>query len=337
MKQHLLPFKMINFLNYVAIFLFFFIQLAHPVMGEVVDKVVAVVNDDIITLSELEAETSSLYKALATDKSPQELIETMNEARDLALNKMIERTLMEQKANQFNVSVSEAEIDSAIERTRSKMSLSNAEFRQKLEESGLNEELYRVKLRDNILQSKILSVDVRSKIVITDEMIQEYYDQHYTSRVSDGDYYLLQIGFSWDNDSSKSGATTKDQSLKLAKRIHKLATDGQDFKTLATKFSDLPSASDGGDIGIFTLDEMASAMQNAVKDLQPGEISPIVELSSGYQFFKLLSSDDEAKVVTSSLESSKEEIQEKLYDIKMKEAYQVWVKELKQSAYIQKL
>lgn len=337
MKQRLLPFKTINFLNYIAISLFFLIQIAQPALSEMVDKVVAVVNDDIITLSELEAETSSLYKALASDKSPQELISAMDEARGLALNKMIERTLMEQKAKQFNLSVSEAEIDTAIERTRSNMSLSNAEFRKELEKSGLNEELYRVKLRDNILQSKILSVDVRSKIVITDEMIQKYYDQHYTSRVSDGDYYLLQIGFSWDKDSSKSGATTKKQSLKLAKRIHKLAIDGQDFKTLATKFSDLPSAPDGGDIGVFTLDEMAAAMQNAVKDLQPGEISPIVELSSGHQFFKLLSNDDEAIVVTSSLESSKKEIQEKLYDIKMKEAYKVWVKELKQSAYIQKL
>jgi len=328
---------MINFPRFIAISLFFLLQLAHPAVSEMVDTVVAVVNDDIITLSELEAETSSLYKSLARDNSPQDLVAAMDEARGLALNKMIERTLLEQKAKQFNISVSEQEVDTAFERTRNKMSLGAAEFREKLEESGLNEEVYRGKLRSNILQSKILSVDVRSKIVITDEMILDYYDKHYTSRVNEGDFYLLQIGFSWDEDNSKSGATTQKHALKLAKRIHKLAVDGQDFKTLATKFSDLPSASDGGDIGIFTLDEMATPMRNAVKDLQPGEVSSIVELSSGYQFFKLLSGEDDAIVVTSTLESSKDEIREKLYDIKMQEAYEIWVKELKQSAYIQKL
>lgn len=302
-----------------------------------VDKIVAVVNDDIITLSELEDETTDIYKTLTNEKNPEDLLEAMNEARELALNKMIERTLMEQKAKQFNVSVSEEEIDVAFERTRNSMSLNSGQFRQKLKKSGMSEGIYRDRLRDNILQSKILSVDVRSKIVVTDEMVLDYYDQHYTSRVNEGDYYLLQMGFSWDDTSDEDLANNKNKTLKLAKRIHNLVKDGQDFKTLAKKFSDLPSASDGGDIGVFTLDEMAPAMRSAVKDLKPGGLSSIVELQSGYQFFKLLSGEDEAIVVTSSYEASKDEIREKLYESKMKEAYKVWVKELKESAYIQKL
>ena len=201
----------------------------------------------------------------------------------------------------------------------------------------MTEEEYRSKLHDNILQSKILSVDVRSKIVVTDEMILEYYDQHYTSRVSEGDYYLLQIGFSWNSTNPEDLEASKDRAFKLAQRVHKLAEEGQDFKALAKKFSDLPSATDGGDIGIFTLDEMAEAMRSAVKELKPGELSPVVEIQSGYQFFKLLSGDSDAIVVTSSYEKNKEEIREKLYEAKMQEAYQDWVKKLKESAYIQKL
>lgn len=337
MKHSLRPSNIKRFLVFSLFTLFLTIQLTGAATAEMVDKVVAVVNDDIITLSELEAETSEIYKTLAQNNSPEELLEAMDEAREMALNKMIDQTLMKQKARQFNLSVSEQEINTAFERMRSKMSLSPAEFRTKLQETGISEEQYRSKLSDNILQSKIVSVDVRSKIVVTDEMILEYYDQHYTSRVNEGDFYLLQIGFSWENDDGKGVEERQAHALKLAERIHKLAQDGQDFKTLAQKFSDLPSAIDGGDIGVFTLDEMAAAMRGAVKDLQPGEISPIIELGSGYQFFKLLSGEDEAIVVTSSFESSKEEIREKLYEIKMQEAYQAWAKELKQSAYIQKL
>lgn len=317
--------------------LFFWLQSSVNSTAEVVDKIVAVVNDDIITLSELEDETTDIYKTLANKKSPEDLLQAMDEARELALNKMIDRTLMEQKAKQFNLSVSDDEVSAAFERMKSNMSLNSSQFREKLKNSGLSEEQYRDKLRDNILQSKILSVDVRSKIVITDEMVLDYYDQHYTSRVNEGDYYLLQMGFTWDKTPPTDLEKNKNKTLKLAKRIQQLVENGQDFKTLAKKFSDLPSASDGGDIGIFTLDEMAPAMRSAVKDLKPGEISAIVELQSGYQFFKLLSGEDEAIVVTSSLESSKEEIRDKLYESKMEEAYKIWVKNLKESAYIQKL
>lgn len=337
MKHFLRSSKTKIYVQCCILALFVWHQTSVNSTAEMVDKIVAVVNDDIITLSELEDETTDIYKTLTNEKNPEDLLEAMNEARELALNKMIERTLMEQKAKQFNVSVSEEEIDVAFERTRNSMSLNSGQFRQKLKKSGMSEGIYRDRLRDNILQSKILSVDVRSKIVVTDEMVLDYYDQHYTSRVNEGDYYLLQMGFSWDDTSDEDLANNKNKTLKLAKRIHNLVKDGQDFKTLAKKFSDLPSASDGGDIGVFTLDEMAPAMRSAVKDLKPGGLSSIVELQSGYQFFKLLSGEDEAIVVTSSYEASKDEIREKLYESKMKEAYKVWVKELKESAYIQKL
>lgn len=337
MKHLRLPSKTKTYAQCCIVAFFIWLQTSVNSSAEMVDKIVAVVNNDIITLSELQDETTDIYKTLANKNSPENLLEAMDEAHELALNKMIDRTLMEQKARQFNLSVSEEEIDSAFERMKSNMSLNSSQLRQKLEESGLSEEQYRDKLRDNILQSKILSVDVRSKIVITDEMILDYYDQHYTSRVNQGDYYLLQMGFSWDKNPPKDTEGSKKKTLKLAKRIHNLVEGGQDFKTLAKKFSDLPSASDGGDIGVFTIDEMAPAMQSAVKDLKPGELSSIVELQSGYQFFKLLSGEDEAIVVTSSLESSKDEIRDKLYESKMKEAYKVWVKNLKESAYIQKL
>lgn len=313
------------------------ILLAGLATAEMVDKVVAVVNEDIITLSELEEETTDIYRTLSQNTSPEDLLETMDEARERALDKMIDRILMEQKAKQFNLSVSKEEVNTAYERMRTKMSATPKQFREKLEQSGITEEKYKSKLRDNILQSKIVSVDVRSKIVVTDEMILNYYDQHYTSRVSKGDYYLLQIGFTWGDKSGASIDEKQAHALKLAERIHTLAGNGQDFQTLAKKFSDLPSSVDGGDIGVFTLDEMAEAMREAVKDLEPGEVSQVIKLGSAYQFFKLLSGEDEAIVVTSSFEASKEEIREKLYEIKMQEAYRTWAKELKQSAYIQKL
>jgi peptidyl-prolyl cis-trans isomerase SurA len=306
--------------------------------AQVVDKVVAVVNDEIITLSELEEDTAGLFRSITQSNPEKPILEAMEQAREISLNSMIERRLIKQKAKNYNVTVTDEDIETAYEKIRNDMSLNPTEFRQKLEKSGLTEESYRNKLKSQILQSRLLSYDVRSKIVVTDEMIRDYYDEHYTSKVDKGSFYLLQIGCSWNKTDDQGKLTLeKQETRKRTERIFELAKKGQDFKMLAEKFSELPSASDGGDIGIFTLDEMAPAMRDAVRTLKPGEISEIIETPIGCQFFKLMSGDENAVVVTDAFEAVKEEIREKLFEEKLKVAYSEWVKKLKEDAYIQRL
>jgi peptidyl-prolyl cis-trans isomerase SurA len=315
-----------------------FLGLLFPLYlcAEVVDKVVAVVNDEVITLSELEEETSSVFRSITQNNPGVPAVDALEQAREVALNGMIERRLIQQKAIRYNVNVSEKDIEAAYEKVRNDMSLTPTDFRQKLEKSGLTDESYRNKLKSQILQSRLLSFDVRSKIVVTEEMILDYYDEHYTSRVDKGSYYLLQIGCSWNkSDDAAELAAEKKATRERTERILGLANKGQDFKNLAEKFSELPSAVDGGDIGVFTLDEMAPAMRDAIESLQPGEISKIIETPAGYQFFKLLSGEENAIVVTAALETVKEEIREKIFEEKLTIAYSEWVRKLKEDAYIQ--
>lgn len=306
--------------------------------AEVVDKVVAVVNSDVITLSELEEETSGLLRSITENNPDKPIVEALEEAREATLNGMIESRLIQQKAKKYNVTVTDEDIDIAYENIRNGMSLDPAEFIEKLKRSGLTVESYRKKLESQVLQSRLLSYDVRSKIVVTEEMIVDYYNENYISKVDKGSYYLLQIGCSWsETDDPEKLNLDKQQTRLRAERIFDLAQKGQDFRTLAEKFSELPSASDGGDIGVFSLDEMAPDMRDAVSSLQPGEISKIIETPAGYQFFKLLSGEEDATVVTAAFEAVKAEIREKIYEEKLKTAYTEWVKKLKEDAYIQKL
>jgi peptidyl-prolyl cis-trans isomerase SurA len=316
------------------------IGLLSPVYlsAEVVDKVVAVVNSDVITLSELEEETSGLLRSITENNPNKPIGEALEEAREATLNGMIESRLIQQKAKKYNVKVTDEDIDIAYENIRNGMSLDPAEFIEKLKKSGLTVESYRKKLESQILQSRLLSYDVRSKIVVTEEMIVDYYNEHYISKVDKGSYYLLQIGCSWsETDDPEELNLDKQQTRLRTERIFDLAQKGQDFRTLAEKFSELPSASDGGDIGVFSLDEMAPAMRDAVSSLQPGEMSKIIETPAGYQFFKLLSGEEDATVVTAAFEAVKAEIREKIYEEKLKTAYAEWVKKLKEDAYIQRL
>jgi len=324
----------------LRIFFLIFCNIFIPTtsFSELIDKVVAVVNDEIITLSEVEQEAEGLYRAIARNNTGDSLLQVLAEARQTTLDALIDRKLISQKAKQFHVTASAEEIENSYEKVRNRSGLSKTEFKIKLEESGMTEKSYRANINAQILQSKLISFVVRSKVVITDAMILDYYDENYTHRVEAGKYYLLQIGFTWDKDTDiEKLAEKKENTRKRAERVHKLALNGQDFKMLANKFSDLPSATDGGDIGTFTLDEMASSMRSAVGALEPGGISEIIETDVGYQFFKLLSGDENTIVVTTSFEEAKNEIKQKLYKQKMKEAFSEWIKELKEKAYIQKL
>jgi len=308
------------------------------ISAEVVDKVVAVVNDEVITLSELNEETAALTRAIVKEHPEEPVRAVMNQARDLAMNGMIERRLIMQKAKKYNVTVTDEDVEAAYERMRNGLGLDPAEFKQKLENSGLSQESYKNKLKAQILQSRLLSYDVRSKIIVTDQMVLDYYNENYKAKVGNGGYYLLQMGFSWPkSDDQENLSEDKQKTRARAEEVYQMARNGEDFKSLAEKFSDLPSASDGGDIGVFTLDEMAPFMRDAVAELHAGELSQIVETPTGFQFFKLLTMQDEAAADKTAFDAVKEEIREKLFEEKLKVAYTTWVKKLKEEAYIQKL
>ena len=142
----------------------------------------------------------------------------------------------------------------------------------------------------------------------------------------------------WD-DNKKSQETTatpsaaKVETEKRAQKVFQLAKNGQDFKVLARNYSELPTAADGGDIGVFELEDMAPFMKDAVIDLQPGEISTLIETGSGYQFFKLLARIDSS---ADSFEAAKDDLREELYEQRLNEEFNEWVKELKEDAVIKR-
>jgi len=173
-------------------------------------------------------------------------------------------------------------------------------------------------------------------------MVKQYYDSHAAEKsVTKGGYGLLQMGFTWgqspeSNKSAPNLYADKMDAKQRAERIHKLAKDGQDFRELAKKHSNLPSAKEGGDIGVFQEDDMAPDMREAVIHLKPGEISNVIETQAGFQFFKLVANKDGADT-QSTFEAAKDGIREILYEQQLKKEFDTWVKNLREQAYIKKM
>lgn len=309
--------------------------------AQLVDRVVAIVNDDVITMSEVNEEGKGYFKKITEQAPPAQIEDALSRARNQILNNLIDKKLIAQEAAKQKVSVSDEEVRMAAEQMLVNNKITRDMLDTQLGQMGMDYEGYLETLRNQILQSKLINYEIRSKIIITDDMILDCYDTDYTKHISDGGFYLMQMGFVWnrskkDNTSPATDAE-KMAAKKRAERVHALIVDGQDFRTLAKKFSELPSAVDGGDIGVFMEDEMAPYMQKAVLKLKTGEVSDIIETPSGYQFFKVLSCQDGQIVVQASFDTVKEEIRAKLYDEKLKAEFDEWVRKIKAEAYIKKL
>jgi peptidyl-prolyl cis-trans isomerase SurA len=248
----------------------------------------------------------------------------------------VDKLIVRQQAAKMSMTVSEQEIDTAIDQVLARNNATKEDFRRELATMGISEQDYRDNIRDQILQSKLVNYEVRSRVVITEEDIRDYYQKEYTQEKGEGGYHILQMGFTWRNIVSlaEAGFDTKEEAREKAEEIRARVLAGESFTELAKTYSNLPSAVDGGDIGLFKKDEMAPYMRDVIVAMHPGEVSTIVETGNAFQFFKLLSQREGDLVVKAPYDSVHDEIRDVLYRQEMEKQYNEWVKSLREEAYI---
>jgi peptidyl-prolyl cis-trans isomerase SurA len=324
-------------LNRLAIiffsFLLFFLCAALSYGGDYVDRVVAVVNDDVILQTELEKAGGEYFERIRMKAPAGEVESAIEKARGEVLSSLIDNMIVKQKAAELGITVEEAEIDNAITQILSDNNATLEQFRKELAKVNVSMQDYRNNLRNQILQSRLVGQQVRSRIVIVEEDIKEYYEKEYTQEKGESGYYILQIGFNWKNLVTLDGVS-QEEAREKAEAIRARVLAGESFGELARSYSDFPSATDGGNLGLIKKDEMAAYMRDAILSMHPGDISPIIETGSTFQFFKLLSSREGDLVVKAPYESVKDEIRDILYRQEMEEKYKAWVENLREQAYI---
>ncbi len=306
-----------------------------PPGTELVDRVVAVVNDDVITLSEVEEEGRDLFARILRQAPVRELNTALDQARRQVLSSLIDKKLVEQRAKALGVTVDEADIDMAIEQMAATNGLSPAAFLERLAADGVSVEHYRQQLRWQVLQSKLISYEIRSKVVITEEKARRFYQENYTDATVGSGYHLLQIGVTWQDAAGEQG---RKNALATARNLRLRALSGENFRDLARQYSDLPSKNRGGDVGHFTREEMAPYMRQAILSLKPGEISELVETPDHtVQFFKLLSVKTGDVVQQAPYEAVRDEIMQRLREKELERQFEKWVKDLRNTAYIRQI
>ncbi len=306
----------------------------HISRAAMVDRNVAIVNNDTITLSEVNELAKPYFDQVRAEVPTEQQAEAMAQARRMVIERLIDKRLVAQEAAKRNLKVSDAEVESTLQQLLLSKKVSNEEFAKELSAIGLSEKQYREDLREQILGSKVINAVVRSKILISEEKILEYYRRGGTG--GQGLYNLLQIGVTWGAQRSDGKTLTKEAAQEKIEQLRRQALSGADFAALARSSSDLPSAGDGGTLGSFRLQDMANTIRAAVEKLNIGEISAVVELEPNFLLFKRIAAPagQEAPPGDTPTAAEKERIHQQLLQEAMEQRLQQWLRDLRSKAYI---
>lgn len=296
---------------------------------EPVDRIVAIVNDDAITLSELNETYLPFAQQIREANNPPEVErEMIFKLRQEILNKLIDQKLTDQETERLRVSVGDKEVDQRIEQIKSEHFLTEEDIRKTLAAQGYTLEEYRERIKEQLLRVKLINIEVKSKIAVSGKEIQDYYEEHKEEYQGRQKYHLRTILI---KASPLARAGQKKAALEKIESIVRELKSGAAFDDLAKKYSQDGTAAAGGDLGLFTLDELLPEFREMVLWMGEGEISPILETPKGYQILML---QEIKKIPGKTLEEARIGIQERIYRESVGEKYKAWLKLLRERSYV---
>jgi parvulin-like peptidyl-prolyl isomerase len=306
----------------------------YSVRAEVVDKIVAVVNDEPITQSELDIYLAPIYHQYKSVYFGEDFQEKMNDARLKLLNQLIEDKLVLQEAKKLGVTVSDSEIDEKLNELKSHFK-SDEEFQNLLSQQGLTLKQMRKRFEDQIAIRKLHQYEIRSKVVISPKDVEAFFDAHkdefkLPERVK---LSTIMLRKKQQNlvEGEKTASSSRDPQMKLAQEILQKLKKGESFEKLAKQYSEESHAAQGGDVGMVGRGDLIPEIEEAIFKLEKGGLSEVVESSVGFHIFRV---EDKQPPKDRTLEEVREEIQGILYREKSRDRFEKWMNNLKNHAYI---
>jgi len=295
-----------------------------------VDGYAALVNDKVITVSEVLKAMQPVEKQLRETYYDDLLASKLEEAYDKTLNSLIERELiLNYFASQKQFSLPESVVDSRIDEIiRNKFNNNRAELRKVLDEEGLTFDEWRANYKNSLIVALLREREVDSRVVVTPQAVREAYEKA-------GEKYSLPAQVEVRAIVINRQGTDEEAAAKLkqAEDIRARLMGGESFEELARQVSEDPKASSGGYWGWIDPDSRRAELAVVLKKMSAGEISPVI--SAGDELY-ILKVEGRRNASVVPFEAVQENIRSDLYKKEQKRLYDAWIEKLKQNAYIKK-
>ncbi len=295
---------------------------------DVVEAIVAIVNDDIITISDYMREYDMIYELLRSQLQGAEFTKQFEKEKEALLERMITERLLLQEVTRKDLRSTanvDEQIRSLIDDIKSQYNIeSDEEFRRQMARQGVDFDAWIAQQEKTILQQALIFSEVGRSIAVDETDVVNYYDSH-PEEFTDPPRYKLKGIFVSSEDKSQETAQAKMREVD-----EKLAA-GEDIEDLASQYSEGPEKESQGDLGEFKKGEMDDTLEQAVENLEVGESSPWVKISAGWFLLKLA---EKTESRLRPFEEAKKAIENMLFMQEQQVRIQDYLDDLKKRSYI---
>jgi peptidyl-prolyl cis-trans isomerase SurA len=299
---------------------------------EVVEQIVARVNNQIITHSEYLHSKDELKKE-AEQQDPVNADKLVAERDKDVLRDLIDQQLLLEKGKDLGITA-DTEVIKKLDEMRKDMKLDSMEELEKAAQSqGISFEDFKQNLRNQIITQQVIGKEVGSRLAINKEDIQKFYDEHKSEMEQPETIRLSEILISTDakpNDTTDEAQRLKAAQAKADDLVAQIRK-GANFDDVAKKNSDGPTAAQGGDLGVFKRGTLAKQLEDKTFAMKAGEVSDAIQTKQGFVILKVTEHHDAGVPPLSQVEPR---IQDALYMKKLQPALREYLTKLREDAFI---
>jgi peptidyl-prolyl cis-trans isomerase SurA len=296
--------------------------------ARVVEKIAAVVGDDIILQSEIEERAQPIMSEIAAIADANQRSARASAVRREILERLIDEQLLVQQASDLKLNVSSEEIDRSIEEIKKTNSINDTQLRDELRKMGMSMNAYRQNTKKEILKFRVVQIAVGSKVTISDKDVQDYYDRHFKSG-NNAQVRASTIFVAIPDDADNATVVERE---KLAKQLLAQASAGAEFAKLAKEHSQDPATrGEGGDLGYFGKDILPKPIEELVFSMKVGEVRGPVRVDRGFHVLKLT---DRRTVEAKPLDQMKDDIRRQLHAKEMERQTKNFLSELRRKTLV---
>jgi peptidyl-prolyl cis-trans isomerase SurA len=299
---------------------------ALPAAAQMVSRIAAVVNDEVITTAQLDQEVD---RQLTEEARTRKLTEEMRrKLREEVLPQVIENTLVSQRAKKLGIQVSDQEVDRAIEDVLKQNNIGPEQLEEALAAQGLNMAEYRLNLGRQLLNFKLVGREIRSETEVTNQELRNYFQEHLEDYREAPFIRLSRISFFFPKGIGSSGISVlRARSGEALQRLR----GGESFDDVLAVYSGDKGA-EGGPMGTFGDGELAEPFSGAAAGLSVGQVSEVVETPQGFHILRL---DEKNPGRIPAFEEVRDRLSNMILERKRKEAISGWTEKLKKEAHIE--
>lgn len=311
----------------IALFLILscFTVSAFATMTEL-DDIAAVVNNSVITLSELNARATQVSGQLEAQKikvPPRDILTNQ------VLQMLINETLAKQTAKRANITASTQDVQHAIQNVAAQQKMTPAELRESLKRQGVSETAFIAQIKQQLIMQKLLREMLASQITVTPQEVEAGVKMAEGQAGSNNEYHLLHIVIPLVDSPTPAqinAAKAKADGIILS------LNSGENFKTLAAAQSSGAQMFNGGDMGWKTLAQLPSVFADQVMNMKKGSVVGPIQTANGFHILKLVAM--RGKALNTNQAQLKQQISQMIFQRKLQEKQQDWISQLRSSAYI---